>query len=56
VLVGWSVLYPEAALTPEVDVAQLLGIALTVVAPFVGLSIVPAWRAATLDPMEAMRG
>ncbi len=56
VLVGWSVLYPEAALTPEVDVAQLLGIALTVVAPFVGLSIVPAWRAANLDPMEAMRG
>lgn len=56
VLVGWSVLYPEAALTPEVDVTQLLGIALTVVAPFVGLSIVPAWRAATLDPMEAMRG
>jgi ABC-type lipoprotein release transport system permease subunit len=55
-LVGWSVLYPDAALTPEVDVAQLVGIALTVVAPFVGLSIVPAWRAATLDPMEAMRG
>jgi ABC-type lipoprotein release transport system permease subunit len=55
-LVGWSVLYPEAPLTPMVDVAQLLAIALTVLAPFVGLSIVPAWRAAVIDPMEAMRG
>jgi ABC-type lipoprotein release transport system permease subunit len=55
-LVGWSVLYPEAPLTPMVDVAQLLGIALGVLAPFVSLSIVPAWRAATLDPMDAMRG
>jgi lipoprotein-releasing system permease protein len=55
-LVGWSVLYPEAKLTPEVDFTQLLGISLSVVAPFVGLSIVGAWRAATLDPMDAMRG
>ena len=55
-LVGWSVLYPEAPLTPMVDVAQLLAIALAVLAPFVGLSIVPAWRAAVIDPMEAMRG
>lgn len=56
VLVGWSVLYPESSLTPEVDVAELVGIATAVVAPFVGLSILPAWRASTLDPMEAMRG
>jgi ABC-type lipoprotein release transport system permease subunit len=55
-LAGWSVLYPEAPLTPMVDVVQLLGVALSVVAPFVSLSIVPAWRAAGTDPMEAMRG
>ena len=55
-LVGWSVLYPAANLTPEVDFAQLLGLSLSVIAPFVGLSVVPAWRAATLDPMDAMRG
>jgi ABC-type lipoprotein release transport system permease subunit len=55
-IVGWSVLYPEAPLTPMVDVAQLLAIASCVLAPFVALSIVPAWRAAGTDPMVAMRG
>jgi lipoprotein-releasing system permease protein len=55
-LAGWSVLYPEAPLTPMVDFSQLLAIALAVLAPFAGLSILPAWRAASLDPMESMRG
>jgi len=55
-LAGWSVLYPNAPLTPAIDFAQLLSLALGIVAPFVGLSIVPAWRAATTDPMQAMRG
>ena len=54
-LVGWSVLYPRAALTPAVDIAQLLGISLSVMGPFALLSIVPAWRAATADPLETMR-
>jgi ABC-type lipoprotein release transport system permease subunit len=54
-LVGWSVLYPRAALTPAVDVAQLLGISLAVMGPFAMLSIVPAWRAATTDPLDTMR-
>jgi len=56
VLAGWSVLYPSAKLTPEVDLTQLITLAFAVVAPFVGLSIMPAWRAATMDPMESMRG
>jgi ABC-type antimicrobial peptide transport system permease subunit len=38
-----------------VDPAQLLSLGMAVVAPFVALSIVPAWRAASMDPMEAMR-
>ncbi len=54
-LVGWSVLYPRAALTPAVDLAQLLGIGLAVLGPFVLLGIVPAWRASTSDPLETMR-
>jgi ABC-type lipoprotein release transport system permease subunit len=54
-LVGWSVLYPRSALTPAVDFAELLGVSLAVLGPFVTLSVVPAWRAATADPLEAMR-
>jgi ABC-type lipoprotein release transport system permease subunit len=55
-IAGWSVLYPEAPLTPEVDFAQLLAIACAVLGPFVALSVVPAWRASSLDPMDSMRG
>lgn len=55
-LVGWSVLYPKTALTPAVDVAQLVGIVLAVLGPFAMLSVVPAWRAASADPVETMRG
>jgi ABC-type lipoprotein release transport system permease subunit len=55
-IAGWSVLYPGAGLTPEVDVAQLLAIALAVLGPFLALSVVPAWRAASVDPLESMRG
>lgn len=54
-LVGWSVLYPRSSLTPAVDLAQLLGITLAVLGPFVVLSVVPAWRAAAADPLESMR-
>lgn len=54
-LVGWSVLYPRSALTPVVDVAELLGVATAILGPFVLLSVVPAWRAATADPLESMR-
>jgi ABC-type lipoprotein release transport system permease subunit len=54
-LVGWSVLYPTSSVTPAVDVAQLLGITIAILGPFVLLSIVPAWRAATSDPLESMR-
>jgi ABC-type lipoprotein release transport system permease subunit len=55
VLAGWSVLYPDTRLTPAVDVAQLFGLLALVTAPYLALSIGPAWRAATLDPLEAMR-
>ncbi len=54
-LVGWSVLYPETPLVPEVDASQLVAVAAAVVAPYIALSIVPAWRAAIVDPMQAMR-
>lgn len=54
-LAGWSVLYPVSSFTPAVDFAQLLGITVAVMGPFVLISVVPAWRAATMDPLESMR-
>jgi ABC-type lipoprotein release transport system permease subunit len=55
VLSGWSVLYPEVALTPAVDPADLVGVAAMVLLPFFSAAIFPAWRAAIVDPLQAMR-
>jgi ABC-type lipoprotein release transport system permease subunit len=55
ILSGWSVLYPTVALTPAIDPADLLGLVALVLVPFVAVAVVPAWRAAILDPMQAMR-
>ncbi|HJL00686.1 MAG TPA: FtsX-like permease family protein [Polyangiaceae bacterium LLY-WYZ-15_(1-7)] len=54
-LFGWSALHPELALTPVIDATQAWTLVGLVVLPFVGVAVVPAWRAATLDPDEAMR-
>lgn len=56
VLVGFSVLYPETHFTPMVDLTQLFAIAAAVLAPYVAVCVVPAWRAAQVDPQSAMRG
>jgi ABC-type lipoprotein release transport system permease subunit len=55
VLKGWSVLYPRFALAPEVDVAQIATLFFLTVLPYVAATVVPVWRAATLDPDEVMR-
>lgn len=55
-LAGWSSVYPDLALVPAVDPAQLLAIAGAVLLPYVGLCVVPSWRAAAADPVAVMRG
>lgn len=55
-LFGWSALYPPLHLTPSIAPAEIASILGGVVVPFVAVSIVPAWRAAMLDPDAAMRG
>jgi lipoprotein-releasing system permease protein len=56
VLAGWSTLYPRVALTPDVTSSELFAMLTVVSAPYVALSVVPSWRAAILDPLEALRG
>jgi ABC-type lipoprotein release transport system permease subunit len=54
-LKGWSVLYPRFALAPQVDVAQIATLCFLTVLPYVAATVVPVWRAATLDPDEVIR-
>lgn len=55
-IAGFGVLSGDVALVPEVDLAQLFGLTLGIVGPFVALSVLPAWRTAMVDPMDGMRG
>lgn len=55
-LFGWSALHADLALAPAVDGAQIVVIVGAVVIPFVAVSVVPAWRAAMLDPDRLLRG
>lgn len=54
-LKGWSVLYPEFRLTPFVDPTQLFSLFFLSVVPYTVATIVPSWRAATVDPAAVMR-
>lgn len=54
-LLGWSTLHPPFALAPALDLMQLLALVAAVVVPFVAVSVVPAWRAAMIDPDRALR-
>ncbi len=52
---GWSVLYPKLNLIPAADIYQLAAVLGLTVFPYALLTIVPAWRAATVDPDTIMR-
>jgi ABC-type lipoprotein release transport system permease subunit len=55
-LFGWSTLHADLDLAPAVDAAQIVATLGAIVAPFVAVSVVPAWRAAMLDPDRILRG
>ncbi len=54
-LKGWAVLYPQFRLTPVIDAYQLAILFFLTVIPYTVSTIVPSWRAATIDPDAAMR-
>lgn len=54
-LKGWGVLYPRFDLLPSVDFYQLASLLGLTVFPYALMTIIPAWRAATMDPDTVMR-
>lgn len=54
-LKGWSVIYPEFRLSPNVDGYQLAVLFFLTVVPYTAATVIPCWRAATADPDSAMR-
>jgi ABC-type lipoprotein release transport system permease subunit len=54
-LKGWSNLYPNFMLTPFINAEQLTTLFFLTVVPYTVATIVPTWRAATIDPDTAMR-
>jgi hypothetical protein len=55
VLKGWSVLYPHFRLTPFVSAQDAIILFFITVVPYTVITIIPSWRAATIDPDSVMR-
>jgi ABC-type lipoprotein release transport system permease subunit len=55
VLKGWAVLYPAFKVTPYIDAYQMATLFFLTVIPYTVATIVPSWRAATIDPDSVMR-
>jgi ABC-type lipoprotein release transport system permease subunit len=54
-LKGWAVLYPRFKAVPFIDPFQLAILSFLAVVPYLVATIIPAWRAATVDPDSVMR-
>lgn len=55
VLAGWGHVAARGPLVPDVGLADFAAIVGLVVGPFVALTVAPAYRAASQDPLAAMR-
>lgn len=55
VLEGWSGLYPDLQIVPFVSGLQVTTLFFLTVVPYLAATVVPSWRAATVDPDEVMR-
>jgi len=56
VIFGWSVLYPAFHLVPVVSVGVVSLVFILTVLPYIAVSLLPAWKSASVDAAELMRG
>jgi ABC-type lipoprotein release transport system permease subunit len=56
VLKGWATLYPDFRLTPFIDYYQIAILFVLSVFPYLLATLVPSWKAAIIDPDNALRG
>lgn len=54
-LFGWSNVRPALVVAPASDPMELVVLVAAIVVPFAGISVVPAWRAANVDPDRLLR-
>ncbi len=54
-LKGWAVIYPEFRLLPHVEASSLALLFFLSTVPYTLATIIPSWRAATIDPDAALR-
>jgi ABC-type lipoprotein release transport system permease subunit len=54
-LIGWSTLYPSFTPMPAVGAYQVATLFFLTVFPYLVATVIPAWRAATIDPDMVMR-
>ena len=54
-LKGWGILYPNFKLIPFIDFSQVATLFFLTVVPHTVATIIPSWRAATVDPDSVMR-
>jgi len=55
VLKGWAILYPKFRIVPFIDASQIAALFFLTVIPYTVATIIPSWRAATVDPDAVMR-
>ena len=56
VLKGWAILYPKFRIIPFIDASQIAALFFLTIIPYTVATIIPSWRAATVDPDTVMRG
>jgi ABC-type antimicrobial peptide transport system permease subunit len=56
VIKGWSVVFPEFDLVPQLNPYLVFTLGFLTIIPYVASTVIPAWKTAITDPETVMRG